>query len=119
MQGILLFMCIAWKVRQRRLGIDDFGVPIDRLRSSSPVGSVHSQIEEAIEDDIRSSPPASSDLTVDGHATVHLTGAAGEETPLLVSSSSKHIPGKGKRKRGWRSTFLSWFKSPSYRDERS
>jgi hypothetical protein len=28
MQGILLFMCICWKVRQRRLRIDDFGHPL-------------------------------------------------------------------------------------------
>jgi len=25
MQGALLVLCIAWKYRQRRLGIDDFG----------------------------------------------------------------------------------------------
>ncbi|KAJ3564849.1 hypothetical protein NP233_g8021 [Leucocoprinus birnbaumii] len=28
MQAALLFMCIAWKFRQRRLGIDDFGNPL-------------------------------------------------------------------------------------------
>lgn len=28
MQGVLLFMCICWKVRQRRLRIDDFGRPL-------------------------------------------------------------------------------------------
>jgi hypothetical protein len=28
MQGILLFLCICWKVRQRKLHIDDFGHPL-------------------------------------------------------------------------------------------
>lgn len=28
MQSILLVMCFAWKVRQRKLGIDDFGNPL-------------------------------------------------------------------------------------------
>lgn len=28
MQGVLLFMCICWKVRQQRLRIDDFGHPL-------------------------------------------------------------------------------------------
>lgn len=28
MQAILLIMCIAWKIRQRRLNIDDFGHPL-------------------------------------------------------------------------------------------
>jgi hypothetical protein len=37
MQGSLLIMCIAWKFRQRSLGIDDFGRPLlsdDRFTSS-------------------------------------------------------------------------------------
>ncbi|KAJ3563317.1 hypothetical protein NP233_g9016 [Leucocoprinus birnbaumii] len=29
MQSSLLIMCIAWKIRQRRLGIDDFGNPVE------------------------------------------------------------------------------------------
>jgi hypothetical protein len=28
MQAILLIMCLVWKARQRRLGIDDFGQPL-------------------------------------------------------------------------------------------
>ena len=28
MQGILLFLCICWKVRQNKLHIDDFGHPL-------------------------------------------------------------------------------------------
>lgn len=29
LQGVLLVMCLAWKVRQRKLHIDDFGNPLD------------------------------------------------------------------------------------------
>lgn len=29
MQGSLLVMCIMWKIRQRRLEIDDFGYPLN------------------------------------------------------------------------------------------
>jgi hypothetical protein len=32
MQGALLVMCLFWKVRQRKLGIDDFGNPLVSLR---------------------------------------------------------------------------------------
>ncbi len=55
MQGILLIMCLCWKVRQRSLRIDDFGHP---LRNSplpelpSPDGLDDGEsVEEAVEDD--------------------------------------------------------------------
>lgn len=35
MQGLLLIMCIYWHRRQQRLGIDDFGNPIDRAEADS------------------------------------------------------------------------------------
>ncbi len=55
MQGILLVMCISWKVRQRRLRIDDFGRPL----RNSPLPEVPSadgaddgeSVEGADEDD--------------------------------------------------------------------
>lgn len=28
LQSILLFLCLAWKHRQARLGLDDFGRPV-------------------------------------------------------------------------------------------
>ncbi|KAH7101848.1 hypothetical protein BKA62DRAFT_702492 [Auriculariales sp. MPI-PUGE-AT-0066] len=39
MQGVLLAMCIVWKARQTRLGIDDFGNPIvrDGAHETSPL----------------------------------------------------------------------------------
>lgn len=35
MQGLLLVMCLFWKVRQRRLGVDDFGNPLPDAPSGS------------------------------------------------------------------------------------
>jgi hypothetical protein len=39
MQGLLLAMCIAWRIRQGRLGIDDFGVPFSQTGSASGEGA--------------------------------------------------------------------------------
>jgi hypothetical protein len=39
MQATLLVMCIAWKFRQRRLGIDDFGNPVVPLAVEGAVES--------------------------------------------------------------------------------
>ncbi|EJU01548.1 hypothetical protein DACRYDRAFT_22645 [Dacryopinax primogenitus] len=36
MQGLLLILCIVWKVRQARLGIDDFGNPLSPPPESHP-----------------------------------------------------------------------------------
>ncbi|TFK71134.1 hypothetical protein BDN72DRAFT_870083 [Pluteus cervinus] len=43
MQGTLLTMCILWKVRQQRLGIDDFGNPINPPLDTSIPGLVVEQ----------------------------------------------------------------------------
>jgi hypothetical protein len=55
MQGILLVMCITWKLRQRKLKLDDFGQPL----SSAPL------------------------LTAADAAEVVDIDEASEETPLL------------------------------------
>ncbi|KAF7762296.1 hypothetical protein Agabi119p4_8889 [Agaricus bisporus var. burnettii] len=39
MQATLLVMCIAWKFRQRRLGIDDFGNPVVPPTTAEPADS--------------------------------------------------------------------------------
>jgi hypothetical protein len=54
MQGILLVMCLGWKVRQRRLNIDDFGHPL-RNRPLPELPNPHElndeeSIEETFED---------------------------------------------------------------------
>lgn len=60
MQGVLLVMCLWWKVRQRRLYIDDFGHPLtDRPLPELPITdglddgeSVDEADEDAIDDDL-------------------------------------------------------------------
>lgn len=41
MQGTLLVMCIFWKVRQQRLGIDDFGHSLASPSPSTSGGSTY------------------------------------------------------------------------------
>jgi hypothetical protein len=66
MQGVLLFMCISWKVRQRRLRIDDFGRPLrnsplpelpsaDRLDDGESAEEIME--EDSMEEDIVSISP--------------------------------------------------------------
>lgn len=57
MQSVLLFICIAWTRRQRRLGIDEFGNPLDG-------SNVNADFRSFGEDE-------------------DLTGPIGEETPLV------------------------------------
>jgi hypothetical protein len=64
MQGVLLVMCLCWKVRQRRLHIDDFGhplrdsplpeLPTDELDDGE---SVEGTTEDSMEEDIISISP--------------------------------------------------------------
>ncbi|KAH9974375.1 hypothetical protein BGW80DRAFT_1436912 [Lactifluus volemus] len=52
MQGILLVMCLVWKVRQRKNHIDDFGHPLtDRPLPEPPITDDEDSIDEA-EDDL-------------------------------------------------------------------
>jgi hypothetical protein len=44
MQASLLCMCIAWKFRQRRLQIDDFGRPLDKTNSTDDVDTVVGEV---------------------------------------------------------------------------
>ena len=75
MQGILLAMCLCWKVRQRKLRIDDFGHPL----RNSPLPelpytdglddgeSVEEEAEEYMEEDIISiSPEEAEQVTLMG-----------------------------------------------------
>ena len=62
-------MCFAWKVRQRKLGIDDFGNPLHSPFPSDNSAAVQiDALEPAAEADVR--------------ATAR--GIAGERTPLLA-----------------------------------
>lgn len=91
MQGVLLIMCLCWLVRQHRLGIDDFGNPINPLPESESVQAtrvpedgapVQVAVNDAIESDVR---------------TEHANNA-GEETPLLAKKAD-----------GRRTRIFTWF----------
>lgn len=69
MQAILLTMCIAWKYRQSRLGIDDFGQP-----SVSCVSDPHESTR---------SDAGQNGIAADGRAVLADDGESNEESPLL------------------------------------
>lgn len=71
LQGTLLVLCLCWKARQNRLGIDDFGNPLDkRVSSSSSPAEPDFQVEVPVAVNGGGAPPA--------------FGVVGDErTPLL------------------------------------
>ncbi|KIM28209.1 hypothetical protein M408DRAFT_23915 [Serendipita vermifera MAFF 305830] len=78
MQGSLLVMCICWKVRQKRLDIDDFGRPLH----TQLIDGVHrtaNTVTNAV-----NAPVATISNAVHAAAT-----AAQENTPLLGGQSSR------------------------------
>ncbi|KAF9050191.1 hypothetical protein BJ165DRAFT_1457084 [Panaeolus papilionaceus] len=82
LQGVLLVMCLAWKVRQRKLHIDDFGNPLDG---------------EPQRVEIRVDTESVETVTPHHHSiTVHLSEPqphANEATPLLAKSTSSTADG--------------------------
>ncbi|KAJ3510857.1 hypothetical protein NLJ89_g4440 [Agrocybe chaxingu] len=86
LQGCLLFMCITWKVRQRKLHIDDFGNPL----STEPTTPIV----------VQTSLAATLEEAGFGESPVEVA----EQTSLLTRTTS--LPGKkGGEKRGW----SAWF----------
>lgn len=103
MQAILLFMCIAWKVRQRRLHIDDFGHPLptdDEI--TSPV--LHTGYTDvSAQDGITQSEHQDDSSTQVPVPDIEIVRAMlGEDTPLLKNGKRRDSLGK---KKGWLSLF--------------
>ena len=73
MQGVLLVMCLCWKVRQRNLRIDDFGRPLEECEEES--------VEDSMEEDI-----------------VSITAEEAEQLPLVPNRRRKRM---GKKWRSW------------------
>jgi len=73
MQACLLVMCFAWKVRQRRLGIDDFGRPLSEAAEMSVDDPARTPSEE--EDGVS--------VVIEGELGETVT----EGTPLLKSGN--------------------------------
>lgn len=117
MQGTLLVMCIIWKLRQNRLGIDDFGHPLPgtpEYEEPRALPTEHTEevpglvtsddddpaavsralaaaLESAVETDLRS---------INDEAQGH---PANEETPLLAGAPKDM---EDKADKGW---FSGWF----------
>jgi len=111
MQAILLIMCIAWKLRQRRLHIDDFGHPIP-LNADDPSAPllvagvaglpVSNAVGQAMQDEVYEDEDGMQEQVPD----IEIVRAMlGEDTPLLKggkrrkgtvgSASSSGSKGKG------------------------
>ncbi|KAL1939021.1 hypothetical protein VTO73DRAFT_10281 [Trametes versicolor] len=100
MQGILLVMCIVFRIRQHKHGLDDFGHPLagaDVAVPSSPASQTPSPVETAVGDAVDSDVRSEHGVDVVGGERA----AVGEETPLLAKPSGVQ------RKEGG---VLSWFK---------
>ena len=81
MQAMLLLMCIAWKFRQRRLRIDDFGHPLPP--SSAELGESASRTRSVSQDE--EDEEARPQLTDEEIVRAML----GERTPLLQGQKKK------------------------------
>ena len=83
MQAMLLVMCIFWKLRQRRLGIDDFGHPLE------PTIVPTNGADDAEDEDDGERRPQVPDEEI-------VRAMMGEDTPLLKHGRRRDL-GAGKR----------------------
>jgi hypothetical protein len=107
LQGCLLIICISWKVRQHKLGIDDFGNPIrPEFPSSSWSESYLAESEGAprVVADLAETPGAVRVVLVGAERDLRTpctTASVNDQTPLL-----DQIPGdQSKKQRLW----SKWF----------
>lgn len=104
-------MCIVWTFRQRRLGIDEFGHPLDREVSSSSDTSYDDGLVAEEEDDpaaIRAALAAALESAAESDVRSHGVREVeelpiSEETPLLGSAKAS----EGTAAEG---TWSSWFR---------
>lgn len=102
MQAILLIICIAWKIRQKRLHIDDFGHPLpgnplyDPAQAhSSEVGRVMDAANDESEED-RNEDDVST-LGADARAMEHPSIANEELAQALLDGEREPLLGNGKK----------------------
>jgi hypothetical protein len=85
MQGILLIMCLCWRVRQRKLRIDDFGRPLrnsplpelpitDGLNDGESVEETAEDSEYMEEDLVSISPEEAEQLSMMGRRKKRKSG---------------------------------------------
>ncbi|THH03252.1 hypothetical protein EW145_g6401 [Phellinidium pouzarii] len=96
MQAILLLMCIAWKIRQRRLNIDDFGHSLDPHPSDEAVSAPQlREIEVDGQDEAETEQrPVVPDIEI-------VRAMLGEDTPLLRNGKRRDSTDK----KGWLKIF--------------
>lgn len=85
MQGSLLIMCIIWTYRQRRLGIDEFGNPLDG--AGDDVSAYHPSRRALVGDDVVAY------VYVDDDDAAGVDEEDVEEVPGLVTGEEED-PGK-------------------------
>lgn len=99
-------MCLLWSVRQRKLGIDDFGNPL--VSGDSPP-------EEESPIPVTQGPPDGARVEDAVHTAVHtdLRDDHGPDTPIANEVTGEHTPllkkNDGQAVRGWLSGL---FQSP-------
>ena len=94
MQAILLVMCFIWKIRQRRLGIDDFGHPIVSSRPDGPLlveTDDRQPIEQALQDAVDEEAPGVHNSLI----------SANESTPLLHGKTSRDDSPEARPRKSW------------------
>lgn len=82
-------MCIVWKIRQCRLGIDDFGNPA--VASDAEVITAPSNADTEAPDAQRSSDQGEVTVTVMEDAEYYAHNLVGEETPLLHGHGKRNL----------------------------
>lgn len=111
MQGVLLLLCLAWKRRQHRLGIDDFGVPTTSvhghpygeeedvrvgMRRGSAVEdgeTVGEAVEEAVEERLEGVSEEPEEVESDGNGTA-VAGGERDEAEVANADESTTLLGK-------------------------
>ena len=91
LQSLLLIMCICWKVRQKRMGIDDFGHPLPIPDGPAPVltpASASRRVSAAVQD-------ASADEVAPITNEELARAIINEQSPLVMRRKSTD---KGKKK---------------------
>jgi len=82
MQGTLLAMCIIWKLREKRLGIDDFGIVTDGLPST---------VLDATDDALDIPEAPASQTSGRPYEVEAMQPNASEQTPLLERRPAIHV----------------------------
>ncbi len=87
-------MCLLWRARQKKLGIDDFGNPVslDTVDVDAQVEDSPIPVTQGPEGGVRVEEAISAAVETDMHVG-HEAGTADEETPLLKKDAAERQVG--------------------------